>query len=1087
MRQIRLRLFLAFGALLLCPALRGQDSSGIPQLTIKQNGDRVPLAIQDLSLSIEVEGRYAEVVYEAAFLNHTSRRQEGEFVLQLPPETTVSTYALQIGESMRPGVSVEKAKARNAYESIVRRMVDPGLVERENDNRYRTRIFPIEPTFTKRVRIGFIQLLPADGRLEIPLIHDSEIPSLSLSVRGPLQDIRFRNQEKDVDGISDGDTWTATLSEQALNGSLLLHSKRPIPGKPMQRFAVQPDGSGHLLIQGTLARAPEKEKKTLDWSRINLVWDASYSGRWRDHDREFAALSDLCKQIGTGTIALRILARELSAPREFKVTDGTCPALEAHLKTVPFDGAADFSRLPHSKQPTFLFSDGKSSSPIWMPAEGERYDSVFVLTSQVSRIDEGLLEAGLRWVPIDNEDWMAALEEQSFQHRIPDLPPSEWEISIHGHHYICSARIPADRQAPLQLVGPGLPEQPIPIGRASARTETWNLIRRIWAQRRLSTLEWEQNRPAIMDLTVAERLVSEFTSLIVLERFQDHITYRIPPPEPELLVRYREELKEEKINALTRIESSWKRKLEWHGTTFPWIDSELESEVATVSIWVKSSRKAFPPDKLNEDALKPYEEWLPEARAVIRNKGDLSSGQEYLEWKESLEESLGQLSRIRENDPPGEDIPIHVSVRGFVRTKGVYSRQAPFHLQDAIADAGGPNSFGSLGRVFLYRNAQRTGYNLLSPRATNIRLAWGDMVVVENEPSRFHGFSDPFAAPFADPFLSFEPQAYGGAKPAIFESAGARKVKPADITPDRFGVPAESRGDDLDSALSGAIIPFSAPEAEGFDEELVEFLRAHPTPAEHYADLLEGDFGKQPVAVSTTIELARLLFERDEPDLADRVLSNLCELLENPVESTRSLAYWLADMGRETEAVQILAQLLEVAPDEATRALVSFDLGRLSGEARWFRETIEAEIADSSQSPLSTIALTDYYGGGGRQAGSIVSLQRNALPSDLRIVLTVAGGEVEPQFREPVLPRVLETSGKWLARHKRVHEFQIRRAFPGTYQPMLMRWSIDERPVTLHADYYLRWGKGTEQRIRKTYLIESREQSLDQILFDWED
>ena len=52
---------------------------------------------------------------------------------------------------------------------------------------------------------------------------------------------------------------------------------------------------------------------------------------------------------------------------------------------------------------------------------------------------------------------------------------------------------------------------------------------------------------------------------------------------------------------------------------------------------------------------------------------------------------------------------------------------------------------------------------------------------------------------------------------------------------------------------------------------------------------------------------------------------------------------------------------------------------------------------------------------------------------------------------------------------------------------MLMRWSIDERPVTLHADYYLRWGKGTEQRIRKTYLIESREQSLDQILFDWED
>ena len=62
----------------------------------------------------------------------------------------------------------------------------------------------------------------------------------------------------------------------------------------------------------------------------------------------------------------------------------------------------------------------------------------------------------------------------------------------------------------------------------------WTFARRIWAQRRLATLEERGSRLQITEFSETERLVSDFTSLIVLERMSDHIRYRIPPPEPKL-------------------------------------------------------------------------------------------------------------------------------------------------------------------------------------------------------------------------------------------------------------------------------------------------------------------------------------------------------------------------------------------------------------------------------------------------------------------------------------------------------------------------------------------------------------------------
>ncbi len=54
------------------------------------------------------------------------------------------------------GVCVEKQKARQVFESEVRRGIDPGLVEQTRGNSYRTRVHPIPPNGTRTVQITYV-------------------------------------------------------------------------------------------------------------------------------------------------------------------------------------------------------------------------------------------------------------------------------------------------------------------------------------------------------------------------------------------------------------------------------------------------------------------------------------------------------------------------------------------------------------------------------------------------------------------------------------------------------------------------------------------------------------------------------------------------------------------------------------------------------------------------------------------------------------------------------------------------------------------------------------------------------------------
>lgn len=1068
--------------LLLPLPLLAQREVGIPQLTIQEKGVPRPLELKGAIITVALEGYFAETVFELEFFNDTDRRQEGEFSVQLPPEATVSTYAIDIAGKMRPAVSVEKERARNAYESIKRKMVDPGIVEREANNVYKTRIFPLEAKKSKHVRIGFIQELGKDGAYTLPLSWQKPIARFELKLSGLHHDPELKDLRLPVPAKPAPGTWTWTAKDISPKGSLSVKSTLPSPGIPLLRIDDAPDGTRHFVAQSIRAK-PQVQEIPERWKKVRLIWDNSYSGRFRDHTKEFAALAEIWKWLGSAEVTVQALSMELSPPEKFMMANGDGKAIESVLKQSTYDGSADFSLIEACDGVTLIVSDGAISSPVWAPRSEATVNSVFLLNSTGNATAADLRAFASLVLELNATGWLEKLKEDEGLIRVDGLKTDDWHLSLHGDHWVISGRIPANTKNSVRIHGPGYPEIAIDSETpASSLREQWNLARRIWAQGRLSELEWEGNREAVRTHAMAERLASDFTSLIVLERMEDHILYEIPPPEPELLIEYRKALDRKKAVTGSPSLRAWEQKLAWHKTRFPWLEAGLQSEVTAVAIWVKASRTAFPEDKLNLTALEPFEKWLPGAEELLDTSMKIVSKKAFEEWKAAIKKRIEDLQRIREaNDKADFDGPVNVSVRGFVHQRGIISEDPPLYLREAISKAGGTNHFGSLERIYLYRNGLRTGFNLLSEAATPVKLQWGDMVVVEN---RTYDYILSAADPFADPFFDVRAGAGGGGEP-VFETPGTAKPKGRTEWKDDRKTTAREQGEE---SIGGTFLPSAIPIAsKGQDKEFIESLKKHSSPVEFYREALHGNFGALPVSPATVVETARFFFQNNQRDAGYRILTTLCELQPSPFEATRSLAYWLAAFGDLDKAETLLKALAGLAPDKSTRALILLDLGRLTGKRDYFQQSAESDLLSEDPLSLAPIALTDYFALKGNTRGQLSVFQANAMVSDIRVVITTAGGTAAPHMISPVQPdadKMVDHGGRWVE-HPRVSEFQVRRALPGTYQPSLVRWAESSEALTVHLAAYIRWADGREEKRIETWLMDTNELSLPGVEFGW--
>jgi Ca-activated chloride channel family protein len=148
------------------------------------------LHLQSQDVQVTVADQVAKTYIKQVFANDTDQNLAGTYMFPLPQDTTFSSFSLHIDGKPVEGKILEAEAARQQYEEIVRRMVDPGLLEYADYKTVRARIFPIPPHGTKTVELEYTQLLKAENgmlKYSFPLKSEGQSdPSDEIKVKVDL-------------------------------------------------------------------------------------------------------------------------------------------------------------------------------------------------------------------------------------------------------------------------------------------------------------------------------------------------------------------------------------------------------------------------------------------------------------------------------------------------------------------------------------------------------------------------------------------------------------------------------------------------------------------------------------------------------------------------------------------------------------------------------------------------------------------------------------------------------------------------------------------------------------------------------------
>ncbi len=147
------------------------------------------ITITQHQVNAVIDGPVAQVTVTQIFRNQGSGQVEGTFVFPLPADAAVSDFQMTVDGQVLEGQLLDKDEARAIYDAIVRRNLDPALLEYVGQGLFQTSVFPIPAGAERALTFTYRQVLPRSEGLfhfTYPLrtrsFSDSPVQSLSVTV-----------------------------------------------------------------------------------------------------------------------------------------------------------------------------------------------------------------------------------------------------------------------------------------------------------------------------------------------------------------------------------------------------------------------------------------------------------------------------------------------------------------------------------------------------------------------------------------------------------------------------------------------------------------------------------------------------------------------------------------------------------------------------------------------------------------------------------------------------------------------------------------------------------------------------------------
>ena len=123
------------------------------------------LTIRYHHVDVRIDGPIAVTHVDQVFVNEAHYPIEGTYIFPLPENATISQFDMIVDGKRLEGELLERDEARQIYEDIVRRRLDPALLEYVGRGAFKASIFPIPAGGERRIEIEYTQVLEADNGL----------------------------------------------------------------------------------------------------------------------------------------------------------------------------------------------------------------------------------------------------------------------------------------------------------------------------------------------------------------------------------------------------------------------------------------------------------------------------------------------------------------------------------------------------------------------------------------------------------------------------------------------------------------------------------------------------------------------------------------------------------------------------------------------------------------------------------------------------------------------------------------------------------------------------------------------------------
>ena len=671
------------------------------------SGRQQNVEVHNLDIDIEVVDDLTYTTITADFYNPYRRNQEGEMILPLPDGATVCDYKLDVNGVMKDASVVLKAKALKAYEEIKARNVDPGIVEKKKDE-YKIRVFPVLPKKNKRMSISYVtrsKAINGHYNYQLPLQLSNRVHNVSINILAPNSQLISENIQLNTAGETttfENDNFDDLISLRTLvskNNTVIVEEQKNTNSTTFYHKIFIPDS---IPLQ----------KKHLP-ENITFLWDSSGYGERDILDKRFNLL-DKYFQINQNTsIKLYSAGYELTDLGSFQIKDGDWSKLNAKIQKIQYDGALNYNCVKAIKEedlnfPLFTFFRSAQYQLLALPQK----------SSNQHNIDLHKFTARQNLKSITQQKLVPMLEEQNL------LGLFDTGAGSKCLQFVCTG-LKQDSEIHFGYEHDNQSVYRTKIGKNSKQfSHDKPSVSKSIAQHVLNQLITQnQSESVISNYAIEQGLVSDYTSMIVLETLEDYVKYEIPPNDVNTLASYKTAIKRKKYESNT--DKEIRNKNRYHARDFLWHNYPIKIAIHNIDVWKNSIHRFFLKEHYDAKSYQQVISWKSKAKESVDTLQKVSSQKEFVKAANAivkLDEDRQKLYFIPSQYP--KDKKIHVSLRGAVRDPKTHVIEPGTDLKEFILTEDVPY-------VDVYRNSQRITYNVHSAQYKKTPLQSGDMLVAQ--------------------------------------------------------------------------------------------------------------------------------------------------------------------------------------------------------------------------------------------------------------------------------------------------------------------------------------------------------------------